>query len=514
LAYGVKINNSRGAAIYHPVSVEWTSSWASEASVASNYLGTALIVDDWDFTVYGGHYGWSGTAIWFTTNSGYVTMIDPHPYCNKAIITGLDSGGNATTNTNLIVTYTDVRVAPIAIKNDAGASIFVNEPYVDGGYIVDNSGNLQITGGQHYISPSAGANNAIPVPYTRVKTSAAPGFTATQFRSSFGLFDTDYTAINSGMSGVWASGINDLVSGAPLPMVGRQFQLYYTSAFTTTPNFMEVSRSGAPIRHRYSFVDGAYIDETYEDGQSGAKTIFAKRLTVDGTTSAQTATYLELGNAHHGFRLDTTGLDLNIIMGSTSRWKVDNTAYAFQPSIDNTYNLGSATLRVKTVYAGTGTINTSDARCKTEVAAISDAVLDAWADVGWTQFRFTDAVAEKGAAARLHTGVVAQTVVSAFAAHDLDAAAYGLLCYDKWDASPAETEERKVLVTPAVLNGEEVVTPAVYKTETVEIKPAISAGDRYGIRYDEAMVLEAAYQRRRADRLEARIAAIESRLGS
>ena len=39
-----------------------------------------------------------------------------------------------------------------------------------------------------------------------------------------------------------------------------------------------------------------------------------------------------------------------------------------------------------------------------------------------------------------------------------------------------------------------------------------AAGDRYGIRYSEALCLEAAYQRRRADRLEARTEILEKRV--
>ena len=510
-AYGIKMNNCRGAAIYHPVAVEWTSSWTTQAALSTSYVGTDIVVDGWDFTIYGGHYGWAGKSVWFTANAGYVTWIAMHPYCNKAIITGLNSSGQATTDTTQMVSYTDVRVNPIAVLNDSTASIFLNEPYVDGGYIVDKTGTLQITGGFHFFSDSANANGAITTPYTRIKASAAPGFTANQFRSSFGFFDTDYTTLNT-YSAAWASGINGLSSGGPLPFVGRQFQMYFTSAFTDTPNVEEVSRSVSPIRHRYSFADGAYIDELYEDGQAGTKTVFARRLTVDGTTSGQASTYLVLGNANHGFRLDSDDLDLNFLMANTARWKIDNTAYAFQPAVDNAYNLGSATLRVKTVYASTGTINTSDARCKVDVAPISEAALDAWGDVGWAQFRFTDAVAEKGDEARLHTGAIAQAVKAAFEAHGLDAMAYGLLCYDEWGASPEVTEERQVVVTPAVINGDEIVTPAVYRTENVVIKPAVEAGNRYGIRYEEALCMEAAYQRRRADRIESRIAVLESKL--
>jgi len=67
-----------------------------------------------------------------------------------------------------------------------------------------------------------------------------------------------------------------------------------------------------------------------------------------------------------------------------------------------------------------------------------------------------------------------------------------------------------------------------YHFEDVIIEPEEShivhhhrdAGDRYGVRYEEALALEAAYQRRRADRLEElckkleeRVSVIERRLG-
>jgi hypothetical protein len=46
------------------------------------------------------------------------------------------------------------------------------------------------------------------------------------------------------------------------------------------------------------------------------------------------------------------------------------------------------------------------------------------------------------------------------------------------------------------------VTPAVTHTEKRLVTPA---GDRYGIRYSEALALECAYQRWRLDKLEAKL---------
>jgi len=162
-----------------------------------------------------------------------------------------------------------------------------------------------------------------------------------------------------------------------------------------------------------------------------------------------------------------------------------------RPGTDNGQTLGSAATRWSTVYAGTGSINTSDQREKDDIGEIPDEWLDAWGDVQWRRFKFNDAIAAKGDDARWHLGLVAQEVRDAFAARNLDARDIGLLCFDEWEATPARA---------AVRDEEgEIITPA---------RPAIPAGDRWGLRYDECQAIEAAYQRRRLAQLEASIAAL------
>lgn len=144
------------------------------------------------------------------------------------------------------------------------------------------------------------------------------------------------------------------------------------------------------------------------------------------------------------------------------------------------------------IYAASTTISTSDARFKTEPEPVPDEVLDAWGDCGFVQFQMLDAVEKKGAdAARIHNGMIAQRIDEAFKARGLDASRYGLFCYDEWAASPEERDE------------EGHVTLA-----------AMDAGNQYSLRYEEALCMEAAYQRRRAGRAEARIAALEERLAA
>ena len=164
--------------------------------------------------------------------------------------------------------------------------------------------------------------------------------------------------------------------------------------------------------------------------------------------------------------------------------------------VDNASSLGTSSTRWSEVFAGTGTINTSDSRCKSSVASASDTLLDAIGAVPIHTFQFTDAVEKKGDAARIHAGVVAQEVQAAFAAQGLDATDYGLFCYDKWDD---EYEDVEVVDQPEVLgeNGE-VVSPAVTHTEQRLIT---AAGDRYGIRYEELLMLECARLRRELQRM-------------
>jgi hypothetical protein len=91
---------------------------------------------------------------------------------------------------------------------------------------------------------------------------------------------------------------------------------------------------------------------------------------------------------------------------------------------------------------------------KQQIKPIDSAALRAWAKVEYYQYKFNDAVEKKGESARWHFGLVAQRVKEAFESEGLDAFAYGLLCYDEWEE-----------------------------------------GNRYGIRYEEALVLECAYLR-------------------
>ena len=160
----------------------------------------------------------------------------------------------------------------------------------------------------------------------------------------------------------------------------------------------------------------------------------------------------------------------------------------WMPGADNSIELGGGGNRWKVVYAGTGSISTSDKRHKENIQRVPNEILDAWEDIDWCQFKFDDAVQEKGIEkARFHVGAVAQDVYDVFTNHNLDISKYGIYCYESWDAEAP-----------------------TYNKETGELQSeGREAGDMYSLRYEEALCMEAAYQRRKNKILENRISELE-----
>lgn len=191
------------------------------------------------------------------------------------------------------------------------------------------------------------------------------------------------------------------------------------------------------------------------------------------------------------------------------------------PAADNAHDVGQAATAYRTVYARTGTINTSDARLKCDFRDLTPVEIAAARDIARAigTYRWRDAVDSKGAAAREHIGPTVQRAIEIMQAHGLDPFSYGFICHDEWEqeaiehpaiearyAVPATEAASEVLdslgnvVTPA--------TPANPGFPAVEARAAYTevtqqAGDRYAFRYDELAMFIAAGQ-------EARLAALEA----
>jgi hypothetical protein len=192
----------------------------------------------------------------------------------------------------------------------------------------------------------------------------------------------------------------------------------------------------------------------------------------------------------------------------------------FYPTQDNSRALGSSTNRWSTVYAGTGTINTSDAREKTAVSPLTDAEINAAKalakEIG--TYQWLESVKEKGGQARLHVGFTVQRAIEILQSFGLDPMRYGFICYDAWPEQPETTQEveygnlhtadgrvfqdiRKPDIDSPNLIGCKWETT---RTETEVVLPYRAAGDRYAFRYDElSMFLARGF--------EARLAALEAK---
>jgi hypothetical protein len=146
------------------------------------------------------------------------------------------------------------------------------------------------------------------------------------------------------------------------------------------------------------------------------------------------------------------------------------------PGADNTQNFGSGSLRWGTIYAGSGTINTSDERHKVlrEGGDLSDAEYLAWSAVRAIVYRDKDSFERKGSAARLHVGYSWQSIQAAFEAEGLDAGRYGLWCEDTLEAPVEKTRmvsrpvEGQTETIPVLDDEGEPVFEQVQETEEVE----------------------------------------------
>jgi hypothetical protein len=167
-----------------------------------------------------------------------------------------------------------------------------------------------------------------------------------------------------------------------------------------------------------------------------------------------------------GTTVGSIGVDSSrITLTSSSRtWFWGSSNYFVD--VDNVVDLGSISFRFDDIYATNGTIQTSDRNEKQDIAELDEAEKRvAVACKGLIRkYRWKDAVAEKGDAARIHVGIIAQDLQDAFAAEGLDAHDYAMFISATWWEHDGQTYE----------TAEEAPEGAVEKT-------------RLGVRYPELL---------------------------
>lgn len=254
-----------------------------------------------------------------------------------------------------------------------------------------------------------------------------------------------------------------------------------------------------------------YLGSKYHhdsDGYERTGLIFkkgAKEYTqiISSINEANSNVAINIGGGSVAFE-DVNRINMKIKSGE----EVSLTQGYFLPATDNTVSLGGASNRWSNVYAESSSITTSDERDKNSIENMSDIEYRAWRKVNFKQFRFSSSIERKGEGARIHSGVIAQQIKSAFESEGLDPFKYGLLCYDEW---PDEYESVVIVDEPEHQDTEGNWIPAVTHTEQKLIR---RAGGRYSVRYEEVLAREAAYQRWIGERNESRIAALEEKLNN
>jgi hypothetical protein len=204
-------------------------------------------------------------------------------------------------------------------------------------------------------------------------------------------------------------------------------------------------------------------------GKTDSSTDYTYRLYADGIVGKRTA------DANPRVRLNwsTAGIQLGAGGANTLTYGV----FAFAtvglytnsdwiPEASNTRDLGAASYRWKDCYLVNAPNVSSDASTKQQVRDLS--VVEKAVAVKCKSliraYKLNSAVEKKGAGARIHFGAIAQEVKAAFESEGLDPFAYGLLCYDSWDAMPEQLDDAGNVTMPAS-----------------------SAGQVYSLRYEELL---------------------------
>ncbi|ASK92624.1 hypothetical protein Xtri_13590 [Xanthomonas campestris pv. trichodesmae] len=180
---------------------------------------------------------------------------------------------------------------------------------------------------------------------------------------------------------------------------------------------------------------------------------------------------------------DTNGLGGSqlIVYNQTNNAVVNRCDYSynFVPGGDNNRSLGTLQARWSVVYAGAGTINTSDAREKTPIRPLTSLEKAAGLALGRELGGFHFLSSTSMDTSIEHIGMTVQRAIEILEAHDLIASNYAFVVHESWPATPEVTWQTDPEYD---LEGNLIRPP-----QTIVIEPAKPAGDRYGFRMDQLL---------------------------
>ena len=172
------------------------------------------------------------------------------------------------------------------------------------------------------------------------------------------------------------------------------------------------------LASEYAQEAGVHIWKTAPSGTAGNAITFTQAMTLDTS----------------GVLSVPAGVKPYQLIGSAVANNISWDGAQFYPQSDNTNSNGYPGKRWTVIYAANGTINTSDANQKQDIAKLDsiEKLVAIRIKSLIKKYRFKDAVVKKGDDARIHVGAIAQEIAAAFVAEGLDPTRYGLFCSDTW----------------------------------------------------------------------------------
>lgn len=342
-----------------------------------------------------------------------------------------------------------------------------------GGVLLTNTGSHVLAGGQigkltinTAGGPPAGINGGMT---TNMRILGAVTVNQSTARFVGNQFGAVAITIGAGTTGVEMDQSNSFQSGSTVVNSGNVNNLIVREISGGSVNKLKF---GADLSNATMEIYSANSDTGQFGFNNGAWVDNNKAFSAKNSTGTlYSMAYISSGNANFisngNYDTVVNGSSLVVFsIGGTGRWGVETNT--FYPRADNVYSLGLGAYRPTVIYAVSGTINTSDAREKQQVRTLSDAEHAAAVKCKSLirAFKWNDAVEKKGDSARIHFGVMAQDIKSAFESEGLDPDAYGVFCYDQWD------EQAEMVDTDSEGNA-------------IVVQEYRAAGNRYGVRYDQ-----------------------------
>jgi hypothetical protein len=196
-------------------------------------------------------------------------------------------------------------------------------------------------------------------------------------------------------------------------------------------------------------------DLVFRNGTSGviAATIDTNGVFSSGNSTTKLSTYSDTtySGIYNGTSLTS---DECIYFGAGNEYHYFDGALGFQitgthtylhniiPRVDNTYDIGGTSNRFDDIYATNGSIQTSDSREKQDIEELTEAEEQVAISAKGLlrKYRWKSSVEENGDDARIHFGIIAQDLKSAFEDEGLDAGNYGMFIHDTWTDSDSGEE--------------------------------------------------------------------------